>query len=58
MAAKDAVDKLCGKLQSGDRGGSDADRDLLLAFSDELNIERACAITMDRYHPITLSAWK
>ena len=40
MAAKDAVDTLRGKLQSGDRGGSDADRDLLLAFSDELKLRR------------------
>ena len=40
MAAKTAVDTLCEKLQSGERGGSPADRDLLLAFSDELKLRR------------------
>ncbi|GAB7010417.1 tyrosine-type recombinase/integrase [Halorubrum trueperi] len=40
MAAKIAVDTLREKLQAGERGGSDADRDLLLAFSDELKLRR------------------
>jgi site-specific recombinase XerD len=40
MDPKDAVDTLREKLQSDDRGGSDADRDLLLAFSDELKLRR------------------
>jgi len=40
MAGKDAVDTLREKLQAGERGGSDADRDLLLAFSDELKLRR------------------
>jgi len=40
MAGKTAVDTLREKLQAGDRGGSDADRGLLLAFSDELKLRR------------------
>ncbi|EMA69170.1 phage integrase [Halorubrum aidingense JCM 13560] len=40
MAAKTAVDTLREKLQAGDRGGSPADRELLLAFSDELKLRR------------------
>jgi len=37
---KQGVKTLRKKLQSGDRGGSDADRELLLTFSDELRLRR------------------
>jgi site-specific recombinase XerD len=37
---KDRVDTLRTKLQAGERGGSDADRDVLLAFSDEMKLLR------------------